>query len=64
MRRHHGQTERLHRWRSDGVVVVPQEAAEKVVEFLKLYDDKESKMIPIIKEEKSMLKALEKYNRY
>jgi 4-hydroxy-4-methyl-2-oxoglutarate aldolase len=48
----------------DGVVVVPQEAAEKVVEFLKLYDDKESKMIPIIKEEKSMLKALEKYNRY
>ncbi len=48
----------------DGVVVVPQEAAEKVVEFLKLYDDKESKMVPIIKEEKSMLKALEKYNRY
>ena len=49
---------------SEGVVVVPQEAAEKVVEFLKLYDEKESKMIPIIKEEKSMLKALEKYNRY
>ena len=48
----------------DGVIVVPQEAAEKVDEFLKLYDDKESKMIPIIKEEKSMLKALEKYNRY
>ena len=49
---------------SEGVVVVPQEAAEKVVEFLKLYDDKESKLISIIKEEKSMLKALEKYNRY
>ena len=49
---------------SDGVVVVPQETAEKVVEFLRIYDDKESKMIPIIKEEKSMLKALEKYNRY
>ena len=49
---------------SEGVVVVPQEAAEKVVEFLKLYDDKERKMIPIIKEEKSMLKALEKYNRH
>ena len=48
----------------DGVVVAPQEAAKKFVEFLKLYDDKESKMIPIIKEEKSMLKALEKYNRY
>ena len=49
---------------SEGGVVVPQEAAEKVVEFLKLYDDKESKMISFIKEEKSMLKALEKYNRY
>ena len=49
---------------SDGVIVEPKEAAEKVVEFLKLYDNKESKMIPIIKEEKSMLKALEKYNRY
>ena len=48
----------------DGGVVVPQEAAEKVVEFLKQYDDKESKMVPIIKEEKSMLKALENYNRY
>ena len=49
---------------SEGVVVVPQEAAEKVVEFLKLYDNKESKMISISNEEKSMLKALEKYNRY
>jgi hypothetical protein len=28
------------------------------------YDDKESKMLPIIEREKSMLKALEKYNRY
>ena len=49
---------------TDGVVVGPQEAAEKVIEFLKLYDDKESKMISIIKEEELMLKALEKYNRY
>jgi 4-hydroxy-4-methyl-2-oxoglutarate aldolase len=49
---------------SDGVVVVPQAAAGKVVELLKRYNDKESKMIPIIKEEKSMLKALEKHNRY
>ena len=31
---------------------------------LKQYDDKESKMIPIIGREKSMLKALEIYNRY
>jgi len=49
---------------TDGVVVVPTAAAEKVIEFLKLYDDKESKMIPIIKREKSMRKALEQYNRY
>lgn len=48
----------------DGVVVVPAGAAEKVVVLLKQYDDKESKMIPIIEREKSMLKALEIYNRY
>jgi regulator of RNase E activity RraA len=49
---------------ADGVVVVPTAAAEKVIEFLKLYDDKESKMIPIIEREKSMRKALEQYNSY
>lgn len=49
---------------SDGVVVVPTEAAEKVITALRQYDDKESKMIPIIEREKSMLKALEIYNRY
>ena len=48
----------------DGIVVVPLEAAAKVVELIKQYDEKESKMVPIIKETKSMLKALEKYNRY
>ncbi|HZR02265.1 MAG TPA: RraA family protein [Burkholderiales bacterium] len=49
---------------SDGVVVVPQDAAPRVLELLKQYDDKESRMIPIIEREKSMLKALELYNRY
>jgi regulator of RNase E activity RraA len=49
---------------SDGVVVVPQEAAARVVELIGQYDDKESRMIPIIEREKSMLKALELYNRY
>ena len=49
---------------ADGVVVVPTAAADKVIEFLKQYDDKESKMIPIIEREKSMRKALEQYNRY
>ena len=47
----------------DGVVV-PADAAEKVVALLKQYDDKESKMIPSIEREKSLLKALEIYNRY
>lgn len=48
----------------DGVVVVPIEAAPRVVELLAVYDEKESKVMSIIKETKSMLKALEKYNRY
>jgi regulator of RNase E activity RraA len=47
-----------------GVVVVPVESIGKVVELLRQYDDKETKMVPIIKETKSMLKALAKYNRY
>jgi 4-hydroxy-4-methyl-2-oxoglutarate aldolase len=49
---------------ADGAVVVPQQAAAQVLEFLKLYADKETKMIPIITETKSMLKALERFNRY
>lgn len=47
-----------------GVVVVPAEKIPQVVELLRKYDEKESNMVPIIKETKSMLKALEKYNRY
>ncbi len=48
----------------DGVVVVPQAAAEQVIALLAEYDSKESKMMPIIKREKSILKAIEIYNRY
>jgi 4-hydroxy-4-methyl-2-oxoglutarate aldolase len=48
----------------DGVVVVPVEKIAKVVELIRDYDARESKMVPIIKEQKSMLKALAKYNRY
>jgi 4-hydroxy-4-methyl-2-oxoglutarate aldolase len=47
-----------------GVVVVPAEKAAQVVELIRQYDEKETKMVPIIKDTKSMLKALEKYNRY
>jgi hypothetical protein len=43
---------------------VPQQAAAQVVTRLKAYADKETKMVPIIEETKSMLKALERYNRY
>jgi 4-hydroxy-4-methyl-2-oxoglutarate aldolase len=47
-----------------GVVVVPQDKVAEVVRLLRQYDAKETKMVPIIKETRSMLKALEKYNRY
>ena len=48
----------------DGVVVVPAQVADMVIELLADYDDKESKMVPIITREKSLLKALEIYGRY
>jgi regulator of RNase E activity RraA len=48
----------------DGVVVVPAASAESVIALLADYDDKETKMMPIIKREKSILKAIEIYNRY
>jgi 4-hydroxy-4-methyl-2-oxoglutarate aldolase len=47
-----------------GVVVVPADKVAKVLEELRGINDKERKMIPIIREQKSMMKALEKYNRY
>ena len=49
---------------TDGVVAVPQAAAEKVIALLKDYDARESKMMEIIKRERSMIKALEIYGRY
>jgi 4-hydroxy-4-methyl-2-oxoglutarate aldolase len=47
-----------------GVVVVPVEALPQVLTLLRQYDDKETRMVPLIKETKSMGKALEKFNRY
>jgi 4-hydroxy-4-methyl-2-oxoglutarate aldolase len=47
-----------------GVVVVPVEALPQVLALLRQYDDKETRMVPLIKETKSMGKALEKFNRY
>ena len=49
---------------ASGVVVVPAEKLNDVAILLRQYDDKETKMIPIIKETRSMLKALERYGRY
>jgi 4-hydroxy-4-methyl-2-oxoglutarate aldolase len=47
-----------------GVVVVPAESLPQVLSLLRQYDDKETKMVPLIKETKSMGKALEQFNRY
>jgi regulator of RNase E activity RraA len=47
-----------------GVVAVPQDKINEVVRLLRQYDAKESKMVPIIKETRSMLKALARYQRY
>jgi regulator of RNase E activity RraA len=47
-----------------GVVVVPVESLPQVLKLLRQYDDKETRMVPLIKESKSMGKALEKFNRY
>ena len=47
-----------------GVVVVPKESVPLVLKLLQQYDEKETKMVPLIKETKSMGKALERFNRY
>jgi 4-hydroxy-4-methyl-2-oxoglutarate aldolase len=47
-----------------GVVVVPLEFLPQVLKLLRQYDDKETKMLPLIAETKSMGKALERFNRY
>jgi regulator of RNase E activity RraA len=48
---------------SDGVVVVPRDKAGQVLEIAQKIDEKESKMVPMIKEYKSILKAVEKFKR-
>jgi regulator of RNase E activity RraA len=47
-----------------GVVVVPKESLAQVLELLRQYDEKETRMVQLIKETKSMGKALEKFKRY
>jgi regulator of RNase E activity RraA len=48
----------------DGVVIIPRKIISQVVKLLRDFDNRESKMLPIIKQEKSILKAIEKFNRY
>lgn len=47
----------------DGVVVVPQERAEEVLQKAQEIDQRESGMFPFIRQFKSLTKAIEKFNR-
>jgi len=48
---------------TDGVLVVPRQKAAQVLEIAQKIDEKERKMVPMIKELKSILKAVEKFKR-
>jgi 4-hydroxy-4-methyl-2-oxoglutarate aldolase len=47
----------------DGVVVVPAEKAEAVLKRAREIDERESKMVPLIKQYKSLQKVVEMFNR-
>jgi regulator of RNase E activity RraA len=47
----------------DGVVRVPQEKAAEVLKRAQEIDERETKMVPFIKQLKSLQKAIEKFNR-
>ncbi len=47
----------------DGVVVVPQEQAQAVLQRAREIDEREGKMVPYIEREKSLQKAVEEFNR-
>jgi len=48
---------------TDGVVVVPREKAAEILEIAQKIDEKERKMVPMIRELKSIIKAVEKFKR-
>ena len=48
---------------SDGVVVVPRDKAAEILDIALKIDEKEAKMVPLIQEEKSILKAVQKFKR-
>jgi regulator of RNase E activity RraA len=47
----------------DGVVAVPQEKAAEVLKRAQEIDERETKMVPFIKQHKSLQKAIEIFNR-
>lgn len=47
----------------DGVVVVPKSHEEKVLEVAREIDQRESKMVPVIQQLKSLGEAIKKFNR-
>jgi regulator of RNase E activity RraA len=47
----------------DGVVVVPQDRAAEVLKRAQEIDERESKMVPLIKQYKALTKAIEIFNR-
>jgi regulator of RNase E activity RraA len=47
----------------DGVVVVPQARAAEVLKRAQEIDERETKMVPFIKQFRSLSKAIEKFNR-
>jgi 4-hydroxy-4-methyl-2-oxoglutarate aldolase len=48
---------------ADGVVSVPQEQAEAIIKKAREIDEREKKMVPMIKQYKSLLKVVEIFNR-
>lgn len=48
---------------TDGVVVVPADKAAAVLKMSREIDEKEKKMVPLIEKHKSILKAVDVYNR-
>lgn len=48
---------------TDGVVVVPRSQAAQILEIAQKIDEKETQMVPMIRELKSILKAVEKFKR-
>jgi 3-hexulose-6-phosphate synthase/6-phospho-3-hexuloisomerase len=47
----------------DGIVIVPQEKAAEVLKRAQEIDERETKMVPHIKAQRSLTKVIELFNR-